>query len=133
MDEQSKTGLEKLTELTSKLTSDPYSALDRTFDLSPDLLCVLDGQGGFIKTSKAWTTELGWTSEELRSNPWVFFLHPDDIAPSIACYEEATKAGKTTTNFINRYRCADGTYKSLVWSLPGIQDGTVFSVARIQK
>jgi len=133
MDDQPKTGLEKLTELTAKLISAPYSALDRTFDLSPDLLCILDDKGTFLKTSKSWTTELGWSQAELCSNPWVFFLHPEDIAPSLACYEEVTKTGNPTSHFVNRYRCKDNSYKTLVWSLPGTQDGTAFSIARIQK
>ncbi|MFP4092592.1 MAG: PAS domain S-box protein, partial [Cyclobacteriaceae bacterium] len=90
------------------------SERDRFFKLGPDLQVLL-GRDGYLKwVSPAFRDLLGWTSEELISQPWKTFVHPEDVNPSI----EETKlifAGKTTLDFENRFRHKNGEYRWLEW------------------
>ena len=90
------------------------SAYDRFFDLSLDLLCLVDFDGHFTRLNKTWEATLGHTSEELFARPFIDFVHPDD--------REATEnvvarlsTGEEVVNFETRYRCSDGSYRWLAW------------------
>ena len=56
--------------------------LDRFFRLSLDLFCVASFDGYFVRVNPAWQTVLGHSEEELRSTPFMEFVHPDDRAPT---------------------------------------------------
>ena len=62
--------------------------LDRFFTLSPDLLCIANFDGYFLRLNPAWERTLGFAREELLSKPWLDFVHPDD--------REATIGAKST-------------------------------------
>lgn len=126
------TSLERLAQLTENLPADPYAALNKIFDTSVDLLCVVKTDGFFAKVSNSFVDALGFSREHLMTTPFFEMIHPDDIQPSIDCWTK-TQAGQPTDGFKNRYITVTGDYKTLVWSLPGIQDGVAFSVARIEK
>jgi len=55
----------------------------RYFDLSRDLLCTSGFDGVFRQLNSAWTETLGWSEAELRSRPYVEFVHPDDRARTV--------------------------------------------------
>ena len=50
----------------------------RFWELSTDLLCTVGFDGYFKRLNPAWERTLGWTLEELRSQPFVEFVHSDD-------------------------------------------------------
>ncbi|MEW6498927.1 MAG: PAS domain-containing protein, partial [Cyanobacteriota bacterium] len=56
------------------------ASLQAFFNLSPDLLCVRGSDGYFRELNSVWESTLGWTLDELRSRPWLDFVHPDDVA-----------------------------------------------------
>lgn len=56
----------------------------RHFELSRDPVCTAGYDGVLRQLSKSWTETLGWTAEELRSRPFVDFVHPDDRETTIA-------------------------------------------------
>jgi len=100
------------------------ASLQTFFELSTDLLCAR-GQDGYFKVlNSSWTQILGWSLEELRSRPWLEFVHPDDLAITddidAQCHDP-------TANFpiqlTNRYRCKDGSYRWLYWRLSPYQNG----------
>ncbi len=104
--------------------------LDRFFTLSLDLMCIADVDGYFRKLSKAWEKTLGYTLGELTSRPYLEFVHPDDRETTLA---EASKlaSGLDVLGFENRYRCVDGSYRWLLWSVTIAPDGrTHYAVAR---
>ena len=82
--------------------------------LSPDLLGVLRADGHFEATNPAWQTTLGWSEAELISMSIFEMLHPEDAERTRECFE-AILAGNTVANFENRYRCKDGSYRTLSW------------------
>lgn len=49
------------------------------FDLTPDLLTVLDADGVIVAMNRAVTPLLGWRPEELVGTSWWELLHPDDV------------------------------------------------------
>jgi PAS domain S-box-containing protein len=84
-------------------------------DLSLNLLCVAGVDGYFKYVNPAWEATLGYSQEELRSRPYLDFVHPDDREATVA---EATDiaSGRSTISFENRYVCKDGSFKWLLWS-----------------
>jgi PAS domain S-box-containing protein len=103
---------------------------DRLFNQSLDLLSVAGFEGRLQQVNPAWTQFLGWSAEELTGRPMIEFIHPED--------HEATRAvrarihqGEPIRGFENRYRCRDGSYRWLSWSVhPILELRQVFGVAR---
>jgi PAS domain S-box-containing protein len=103
---------------------------DRFFTLSLDLFCVVTFEGYFLRLNPAWETVLGYSRDELRSAPFVEFIHPDDRDPSMQELSKAT-TGEHVINFENRYRTKDGSYKWLQWfATPFITQGLVYAAGR---
>ena len=104
--------------------------LTRFFDLSLDLLCIASMDGYLKRLNPAWEKALGHSLEELRSRPYLEFVHPDDRA---ATSREASDHpdGKLTRAFENRFRCNDGSYRWLSWqAVPAVDARLVYAVAR---
>lgn len=103
---------------------------DRLFNLSLDLLCVAGFDGRLQQVNPAWTECLGWTAEELTSRPMLEFVHPDDHAATLRSRAKIQE-GQSARGFENRYRCKDGAYRWLSWSVhPLAKSQQVFGVAR---
>jgi PAS domain S-box-containing protein len=91
-------------------------------DLALDLICVAGLDGYFIRVNKAWTDVLGYSKEEVLTQPWVNLIHPDDREASMA---EATKIfqGHKTTRFENRFRSKNGSFRWILWTAAAPVDG----------
>ena len=104
--------------------------LDRFFKLSLDLFCVATFEGYFVRVNPAWQEVLGLTEEELRSTPFMDFVHPDDRAATAEAMS-ALIGGAAVVNFENRYRSKKGGIKWLQWfCAPLPQQGLVYATAR---
>jgi two-component system sensor histidine kinase/response regulator len=104
--------------------------LDRFFRLSLDLFCVATFDGYFVRVNPAWQTVLGLSEAELRTSPFMDFVHPDDRAATTEVMS-ALLTGGQVMGFENRYRAKDGSYKWLQWtSAPFAAQGLVYAVAR---
>ncbi|GEP00281.1 PAS domain S-box protein [Methylobacterium haplocladii] len=87
---------------------------NRTWEVSPDLLGVVNAQGHFETSNPAWQTVLGWSSEDVAATFYADFLHPDDVERTDAVWQ-SLQAGQPVVSFENRYRRTDGTYRWLSW------------------
>jgi PAS domain S-box-containing protein len=104
--------------------------LDRFFRLSLDMFCVATFDGYFIRVNPAWQTVLGFSDEEMRSSPFMDFVHPEDVIATDKAMS-ALKTGELVVDFENRYRTKGGSYKWLQWAAaPFIHQGLVYCVAR---
>ena len=104
--------------------------LDRFFKLSPDLFCVATFDGYFVRVNPAWKAVLGLSEEELRTKPFMDFVHPDDREATVAAMSSLL-TGSQVAGFENRYRTSDGSYKWLQWtSAPLATRGLVYATAR---
>ena len=95
----------------------PDVDLSEYFRNSVDLLSVFKVGGGFGVTNPSWLTMLGWTPEDLAGKDFIEFVHPDDVALTLA--ESVAEWGEdspTRSGFENRLRCRDGTYRWIEWT-----------------
>jgi PAS domain S-box-containing protein len=100
------------------------------FDLVPDMVCIASTEGFFKKINRAWEAVLGYTQEELLKVPFLDLIHPDDVSATLGEIKKQI-AGESTINFINRYRCKDGSYCWLEWvTTPAMDKSILYAVAR---
>jgi PAS domain S-box-containing protein len=103
----------------------------RFWELSTDLLCTARLDGYFVRLNPAWERTLGWTKEELCARRFVDFVHPDDRERTEAETANLMEAGYETLVFENRYRCKDGSYRTMLWGARAIpEEGLIYAAAR---
>jgi len=88
--------------------------IESFFTVNLDLLCIADLEGNFVKTNKAWSTILGYSTEELNRKKFLEFVHPDDMEATLNTMADIGKGGEVY-NFTNRYRTKEGTYRHIEW------------------
>ncbi len=102
--------------------------LDRYFTSSLDLLCIAGTDGYFRRLNPEWERILGYTMDELLERKFLDFVHKDDLESTMEAINTLSNQ-KELLNFINRYRCKDGTYRWLEWrSYP--EGKLIYAVAR---
>jgi diguanylate cyclase (GGDEF)-like protein/PAS domain S-box-containing protein len=87
----------------------------RLFELSRDMLCTANTDGYFVELNDAWTRDLGYDLEELRTVPFIELVHPDDRGRT-EMEAAALFEGDETLSFENRYLAKDGSWHWLRWS-----------------
>ena len=115
-------------ELEQKVTL--LHEFQKYFELSLDMLCIAGTDGYFKRVNPAFERTLGWSTEELLSQPFMDFVHPDDVEATAREIEKLSQ-GIPTISFENRYRCSDGGYRCLLWnSYPQQETGLLYAIAR---
>ncbi|MEO1437587.1 MAG: PAS domain S-box protein, partial [Bacteroidota bacterium] len=100
------------------------------FHVASYMFCIANVEGYFLEVNQAFTEVLGYNKEELIRQPFLEFIHPEDIASTMAEMERLV-AGEIAINFQNRYRTKDGSYKVLEWNTKPIEgDGVLYAIAR---
>jgi PAS domain S-box-containing protein len=100
------------------------------FDLSPDLLAIVDFKGHFKRTNPAWVKVLGYTEAELLAYPVFELVHPEDRCATLAKLE-GSKTTISSFNFENRVLAKDGSYRYLAWSVSSQPErGELYCIAR---
>ena len=100
------------------------------FEVSIDMLCMLDFNGYFKRLNPAWEHTLGYTREELMSRPFIEFVHPDDRERTLKQNAEV-RGGGHALGFENRYLCKDGSFRWFRWNAaPSSGERVIYSVAR---
>jgi PAS domain S-box-containing protein len=87
---------------------------ERIFESSFDVICTIGVDGYIKRLNGSLSRILGYTDDELRSHPYLHFVHPDDLSATLAEAEKLASGGRTI-NFENRYLAADGSVRWLNW------------------
>lgn len=125
-----------------RLTHELENTQETFFDLAPDLCCVADRLGYFKKVNRSWERILGWSEDELLSEPFINLVHPDDVDKTMDILEYMSE--NDVTRFHNRYRrkpgsvndlelvvvAGDDDYTVLEWNATAWNDGLTYAVAR---
>jgi PAS domain S-box-containing protein len=88
--------------------------LDRLWELSPDLLAMVDFQGVFRRVNPAWTAVLGHEPSELIGAHITTLVHREDLHATQGALARAI--GQVLPLFENRYRHKDGSYRWIAWT-----------------
>jgi PAS domain S-box-containing protein len=98
--------------------------------MTPDLVCIAGKDGYFRKINRAVVEKLGYTEQELMSQPVSTFMHPDDRQQTLRQREDLL-AGKNLVNFRNRYLTKSGATIWLEWTSIYFPDNEeVFAIAK---
>ena len=104
--------------------------IEQFFNLSLDYLCVGNTLGLFEILSPAFSRELGFSDEELKSKPFYNFIHEEDVEKTKNEIDKLAH-GITSINFETRFMCKDGSYKLLNWNAsPDQETGLIYAIAR---
>jgi PAS domain S-box-containing protein len=88
--------------------------LDRFFTLALDLLCIADTAGKFLRLNPQWESILGYPLHELEGLSFLDLVHPEDLPATMAALSQLGNQERVV-NFVNRYRCQDGSYRWIEW------------------
>lgn len=102
--------------------------MDRFFETALELLCIASPEGRFERVNRQWERVLGWKVAELEGRPFLELVHPDDLEATRAV-TASLAAGGEVVDFVNRFRCADGSYRSLEWR-SRLDEGRIIAAAR---
>jgi PAS domain S-box-containing protein len=86
--------------------------------MSPDMLGTASFDGYFTHLNPAWERTLGWTIEQLMGEPFITFVHPDDVDETFGRWQELVGTiGAQLLSFENRCRTSAGHFRSIKWDV----------------
>lgn len=103
---------------------------ERFFDLSLDLLTILDSEGGLTQTNASWESVLGWSLDELQGKPVWSLIDPEDHQRAKKNHERIL-SGESLTEVEYRCLCKDGSHRWVLWNatlIPG--ESSIYLVGR---
>jgi PAS domain S-box-containing protein len=113
------------------MTQGSAAMLQAYFTESADPFAIFNETGSFNQVNDAWTAVLGYTPAELLGRPFLTFVHPHDMARTLEAFDRANASGELVTQFVNRYRHRDGSYRTLEWTGRRVPElGVHYSTAR---
>jgi diguanylate cyclase (GGDEF)-like protein/PAS domain S-box-containing protein len=109
----------------------PRSFGRRDFDLSRDLLAIVDFDGYFKEWNPALEEALGYERHELVGKRAFDCVHRDDWDRTLEEGRRLIAGGHETRHFENRYRTKDGRWIWLEWTArAAVHEGLVYGSAR---
>jgi len=103
---------------------------DRFFEMALEPFCILNADvTHFVQVNPAFVRLLGYPEAELLSRGFMEFVVPDDHAATAEITRDVVDR-RAIKDFVNRYRCADGSLVTLEWDSVKNAHGTVYAVAR---
>lgn len=85
------------------------------FSLAPDMFCITNADGHFNLVNAAFRQTLGFSESEMLGVPLLDYVHADDRQHTAAVLGRLSQ-GLPVTQFVNRFRCKDGTYRWIEWN-----------------
>ncbi|RYX89646.1 MAG: hybrid sensor histidine kinase/response regulator [Comamonadaceae bacterium] len=98
---------------------------DRLWALSEDMLGRANYNGDMTAVNPAWTKVLGYTEQQLLTNPYADIIHPDNVGVTVAALMSMGETGQPT-RFENRILASNGVWKPIGWTVSPEPDGVHF-------
>lgn len=96
----------------------------------PEILCIADFEGRFLKINPAGCKLLGYSEEEILFHPFDEFVHPEDERKFLLKNGGLPKES-TVFNFENRFLSKDGEVICLSWNCnTALEDGLIYASAK---
>lgn len=102
--------------------------LQAFFGTTPDLLCIMDDDGRFLKINYAWSTLIGTPPDEIQNRSFLELVHEEDREKTAARIS-MLKADGPIEPFVNRFRTQSGEIRQLEWRA-GRFDRHVYAAGR---
>lgn len=90
--------------------------LDRLFENTPDMICVIEKDGSFVQVNPEWQRILGYQKDELNGRKFFEFIHPDDSFLSMKSFEKLTLNGNEIS-FTARCLSKSGANRWVEWRM----------------
>lgn len=104
--------------------------IKKFFSLAPDFMAIANTEGYFEVINKSFTRELGYSEEELTNQPFINFVHPEDVENTVK-EVQSLGDGSNAIKFQNRYRKKNGSYIWFEWNAQlDTETGKLFAAAR---
>ncbi|MBC5841890.1 PAS domain S-box protein [Flavobacterium sp. F-380] len=104
--------------------------LSHLFNAIPDVLCLSDFNGKFLKINKWGCELLGYAKEEILFHNLIEFVHPDDRESTFIEMNKLEK-GEAVYEFENRFLNKNGETIWISWnSNPSIEEGVIYAVGK---
>ncbi|MDZ7846664.1 MAG: PAS domain S-box protein [Owenweeksia sp.] len=102
------------------------------FESAPEIIAILSPDKKFTHVNPAFCEITGYTEEELTSQSYEHFIHPNDLAATKKVFNKTLKGKQQANNFINRWQTKPGEYIWLSWYTSTIfgEEGQAFAFAR---
>lgn len=105
-----------------------HDELIRLFDVTNDLLCIVDNNGRFVRLSPSWERLTGYLERELLGKDITGFVHPDDCTSFKELFSELNSL-ESLNNYDGRFLRKDGSEIWLSWNAEPIPDRMIFVCA----
>ncbi|SHM77692.1 PAS domain S-box-containing protein [Cyclobacterium lianum] len=99
------------------------------FQSAPEILAIASPKGYFVKVNPAFCEIIGYEESEIVGQPFIDFLHPEDLDKTSKEFTETVSGKRQAKNYINRYRTRSGEFRCISWnsSKPFGDEGMVFA------
>lgn len=101
---------------------------EQLFNINPDMVCLIDFAGHFVKVNPSFQKILGGTVEELDNKTFFDFVAEDDRESSIKVIERLRQR-ESINRFLNRFIGADGLTYYFEWNAVA-DDNYIYAIAR---
>lgn len=99
------------------------------YNLSLNLICIINKEGYFKHVNPSFLNELGFVEEELINKPFNDFVHPEDSAANNTINAQLINT-KQELYFTSRLLNKRGDYKYFSWSVTAIsKNDSVYAIA----
>ncbi len=105
--------------------------LEHLFNLSIDMLAIVDANGVFLRVNPAWERVLGHKVEDIEGQPFMRFVYEEDRELTQATALRIVVEKEEAVRFQNRYISKDGSIRWLSWNATADHNiGSIYCVAR---
>jgi diguanylate cyclase (GGDEF)-like protein/PAS domain S-box-containing protein len=103
-------------------------SLYRLFELSADMLCVIDFSGHFTWVNPAFGSILGYSPTSMLGTTVFEYVHVEEVVHTQQVFADLAR-GDTSRYCQHRFRCNNESYKWLSWNIVR-GDGMLYAVGR---